>query len=88
MFSFDPDSKLPCFTQSRVYLGRLFEVEKDENGQVINYLVKTKFSLRSKFGKTLSIASVQVIKITPTEIVVNDSYIQEPEQEAELMPAL
>ena len=87
MFSFDSASKLPCFTQSRVYLGRLVDVEKDSNGQIINYLVKTKFSLRAKFGKLLSISSAQIIKITATEIVVSDNYIQESENEVEMIPA-
>lgn len=78
MFSLNLENKLPCFTQSRFYLGRLIDIEKDENNQPINYLIKTKLALRPKFGKILSVASAQIIKITTTEIVVNDSLIQEP----------
>lgn len=87
MFSFDPSSKLPCFTQSRIYLGRLFDVEKDQNDQVINYLIKTKFTFRTKFGKILSISNAQVVKITTTEIVVNNNIVEEPEVSAEILTA-
>ena len=62
-------------------------MEKDKADKIKTYLVKTKFSLRAKFGKTLSIDSSQVIKITATEIVVNDSYVQEPNNEIGLITA-
>lgn len=73
--------KLPCFTQSRFYIGRLIEIEKNDNAEPISYLIKTKFSLRARFGRILSVSPSQIIKITPTEVVVSDNCINNFEQE-------
>lgn len=81
MFKLGLLGKLPCFTQSRIYIGRLIEVEKNDNDEPINYLIKTKFSFRSKYGKILSVSSMQIIKITATEIIVSDNCITEAQQE-------
>lgn len=67
-----PPHNLPVYTILGRYLGRVAEVESDNNNQVVYYHVAQPFWLGGLWRRRLLISPVQVVKITSERMVVED----------------
>lgn len=79
---------LPVKTQANISVGTIADVEIDvDTGRIEQFLVHTKGMVSGLFAKRLVISWAQVIRLTESELVVEDSVIAVVEEKKSVLGA-